>query len=545
MLERMRTDQEVVPSDTTRGRDHTPAPTPDRRRHWFVSWNPFRQETSPSPTREIGQPEEQDAQPTQPVDWGYYVAISLAFLGIAAVAVVTMYVSYSAQHAFTESIKGGGQAQEQANQFAAAAWDIAAIAFAVLGLATAMRGDSALRARVGNIACAAASVAMNGAQVSAPEGAEPHVLAGHLLVWLGPPLLYAATTDMIIMEIQRRSMERRGLPLEHASIWSVLSVLLRGVVGVLLWLGRLVFSPFKTISLFRQWYLAEVAYAPGRTVESDKAREALEAASAARGFAEEVERQSAAAIAEAQADYTRRANEAEQAADDAIREARAAEKTRAEESIRKERERATAGITAERERATDAITKAEARVEELEAAHALALQQLQKDHTVALQRLSEEHTRAIGALQDTVSGQRQELERLRPALEQAQASATQGAEHARALQEARGQLEREQQARTRIDQQVRSLRTETDDLFARLSGNAQVQYLYDRLGRQGDPRHGDVHYISEIAQEFLDQYGVSLTPAKVTHYLRTYVSDSGLAASGVTGGSGDSMGGTQ
>lgn len=499
----------------------------------MVSWNPFRRGTSPS--REIGRPEDQeDGQPAQPVDWGYYIAITLAFIGIAAVAAVTMYVSYEAQHAFTTDIKGDHESQKQANELGAAAWDIAAAAFAILGLATAMRGDNALRARVGNIACALASVAMNGAQISAPENAEPHVLAGHLLVWLGPPLLYAATTDMIIMEIQRRSMERRGLPLENASLWSVVGVLVKAVVGVVLWFGRLVLDPFQTIKMFREWYLGEVAYAPNRTVESDKARKALEAASAAKGFAEEVERKSSSAIAEAQADYTRRANEAEQAAQDAIREARAAEKTRADEAIRKERERAT-----------DAIAKADARVEELEAAHALALQRLQEDHTAALQRLGQEHTRAIRALEDTVSGQRQEVERLRPALQEAQASAARGAEHARALEDTRGQLDREQQARTRVEQQARALRTETDDLFARLSGNSQVQYLYDRLGRLGDPRHGNPDYLSEIAQEFQERHGVSLTLAKIMHYIRIHLSETGPAASGVTGGSDDSMGGAQ
>ena len=165
-------------------------------------------------------------------DYGYGIAITIAFLGIIAVSAVTMYVSYEAQLLYTDLIKGDGQTAgagetSLAVRLAAAAWDVAAASFAILALATAMRGDNALRARIGNLACAVASVLMNGARLDVPDEAGLLAWMGHILVWMGPSLLYVGATDTIVWEIQRRAMERRNKPLEQASIWSVVNGLLR------------------------------------------------------------------------------------------------------------------------------------------------------------------------------------------------------------------------------------------------------------------------------------------------------------------------------
>ena len=480
-------------------------------------------------------------------DYGYGIAITIAFLGIIAVSAVTMYVSYEAQLLYTDLIKGEGQTAgagetSLAVRLAAAAWDVAAASFAILALATAMRGDNALRARVGNLACAVASVLMNGARLEVPPDAGLLTWMGHILVWMGPSLLYVGATDTIVWEIQRRAMERRNKPLEQASIWSVVSVLLRAVLGVLLWILRLIFSPWKTVTLFRSWYLSEVAYAPGRTLEGDKARKAIEEASQAQGFAEEVERKSAAAIAEAEADYTRRANEAEQQAQEEAERVRSEETARADEAIRTERQRATEGIEAERARANTAIAEAEARTQELERKYEQDRGSLGSQYEQALQQLREEYEQKVASLESQATDYRQDQERVRAEMARLRSAAAQGEEHARELASVKSSLEEEQQGRQRAEQHVSALATEQQNLFDRLSGRAQVEYLYTRLGRHGDSRYGDPAASNEIAQEFVNR-GVALTQAKVAHYIRTFVSESGPTVSSATTGSDASMGG--
>lgn len=528
-------DQASMPEThgTVRDGDGTP------RNFTMVSWNPFRHGSSTTKTPK--DQEQEDGTPTQ-VDRGYNVAITLAFIGIIAVTAITMYVSYEAQLLYTDMIKGQGPEPSLAVRLAAAAWDVAAASFAVLALATAMRGDNALRARVANLACAVASVLMNGARIDVPADSGLLVWTGHILVWMGPSLLYVIGTDMIVWEIQRRAMERRGKPLEQASIWSVIAVLVQVLIGVLLWFVRLLFSPWKTFTLFRQWFLAEVAYAPGRTLESDKARKALAEATKAKAVVAEIESRSAAAITEAESDYARRANEAEERASAEVARVRSKEKARAEEAIRKERQRATDAITAERDRANTAISEQASRVEELERGHGQDREGLKAQYDQALTQLRSEYDQKVHALESAVTDHQRDQERLRSELERVRASATQGEQYGRELESVRTSLAAAQQGRQSAERQVDAQREQVQELFDRLSGRGQVEYLYTRLAREGDTRYGDQARFNEIAQEFVDR-GVALTPAKVAHYIRTYVSESGLTGTDATAGSDDSMGG--
>ncbi|MFE9247173.1 hypothetical protein [Nocardiopsis sp. NPDC006938] len=509
-----------------------------------MSWNPFRTKRRARTLKSS----EEDQQSQKATDRGYNVAITLAFAGIIAVTAITVYVSYEAQLIYTAMIKGEDyQGPEADPSFAvrlgAAAWDVAAASFAVLALATAMRGDSPVRARIANLGCAVASLLMNGARIDLPLEPGLLVVAGHILVWMGPSLMYIVGTDIIVWEIQRRALQRRGKTTETPSMWSLIALLAQVVLGVLLWFVRLIFAPKETSTLFRRWFLAEVAYAPGRTVESDKARKALEQASQAQGFAEEVERKSAAAIAEAKADFARRANEAEESAAAEVTRVTAAEKERAEERIRAERERASAAITAERERANTAIAEQTSHVKKLEQGHLSERAQLEAKRDQALTTLRTEYDRQVAELESTVTSQQQDQERLRTELSRVRAEATQGVEYGRELKATRQQLVQEQQNRTRVEQRAAVMAQDQQELFARLSGRAQVEYLYTRLERLGDPRHGDETRVAEVAQEFIDRHGVALTPAKVVHYIKIIMSESGLADSSVTRGSGDSMGG--
>lgn len=437
-------------------------------------------------------------------DYGYGIAITIAFLGIIAVSAVTMYVSYEAQLLYTDLIKGEGQTAgagetSLAVRLAAAAWDVAAASFAILALATAMRGDNALRARIGNLACAVASVLMNGARLDVPDEAGLLAWMGHILVWMGPSLLYVGATDTIVWEIQRRAMERRNKPLEQASIWSVVNGLLRAVLGVLLWLIRLVFSPWKTVTLFRSWYLAEVAYAPGRTLEGDKARKALEEASKAQGFAEEVERRSAAAIAEAEADCARRVNEAEQQAQERIQQIEKNAIEQVEAATAEQTERAQSKVASE-------------------------------------QRLREQ-------LQSEMNRLRHELDQTASHLREARSEAEQGHGYEQQLSQTRQELDRVQRLHSEALGTMRVQQQETDILFAQLSGRQQAEHLYARLARVGDPRYGDPNAVHELAEEFLRQ-GVKIESAHtVARYIREHMSESGPQLASVASGSNDSMGG--
>ena len=432
-------------------------------------------------------------------DNGYLLTISIAFALLIGVAAATMYVSFAAQVDYISAHKDDGPAV----YLAAVSWDLAAVVFGLLGLATAMRGDSALRARMGNLLCVAASVAMNAAPATWDD-------PGSMLVWVGPPLLYAGVSDTIILEVQRRAMDKRGLENKHASIWGVLALILWGIVGVIAWVLRLVFAPKETIVKFRQWYLAEVAYAPGRTVAGDQAAAAELRAGSAEEIAERVRDESRAAVEAAEARATARIREAEQEAQERIQqtEEHAAEQV---EAVRSEQaERADSGIAAERR-----------------------LREQQQD----------QHQAVVEELESETNRLRRELDRTATNLREARAEAEQGRGYERQLTEVRAELDRTERLRSEALASVRQQQEENTILFAALSGRQQVEHLYDRLARHGDPRHGDPARVHELAEEFLRQ-GVKIESANtVARYLREHLSESGPQLAAVAGGSDASMGG--
>src|SRR5699024_12661030 len=128
-----------------------------------------------------------------------------------------------------------------------------AVVFGLLGLSTSMRWDSALGARIGNLLCVAASIMMHAAPATWGD-------PGSMLVWVGPPVLYAGVSDTIILEVQRRAMAKRGLENKHASIWSVFAIILWGVFGFLAWCVRLCFAGKETIAKFKACSLQAVPY---------------------------------------------------------------------------------------------------------------------------------------------------------------------------------------------------------------------------------------------------------------------------------------------
>ena len=132
--------------------------------------------------------------------------------------------------------------------------DAAALVFACLGVALALHGRHAIRARVLNVASAGASVFMN--VIAAAPGWRD------LAVWTMPPAAYALASDTLIGVVRAWVIARHQeldprLAAEEATLLAVAG-------GLLLWLLRLSIAPASTLQGFRTWVLEECPVAPGR-----------------------------------------------------------------------------------------------------------------------------------------------------------------------------------------------------------------------------------------------------------------------------------------
>jgi hypothetical protein len=132
--------------------------------------------------------------------------------------------------------------------------DAAALVFACLGIALALHGRRALRARALNLAAVGASVFMNA--IAAAPGWR------NLAIWAMPPVAYALASDTLIGVVRTRALARHlqfgaALAADAATPLAVLG-------GLALWLLRLVLAPASTLAGFRTWVLEECPVAPGR-----------------------------------------------------------------------------------------------------------------------------------------------------------------------------------------------------------------------------------------------------------------------------------------
>jgi hypothetical protein len=128
--------------------------------------------------------------------------------------------------------------------------DAAALVFASLGIALALHGRRALRARTLNLASVAASVGMN-ALAAAPGWRDT-------AIWTLPPVAYALASDTLIGVVRARAIARHhGHPADTATPLIILG-------GLLLWLLRLALAPASTLAGFRAWVLDQCPVAPGR-----------------------------------------------------------------------------------------------------------------------------------------------------------------------------------------------------------------------------------------------------------------------------------------
>jgi Protein of unknown function (DUF2637) len=173
-----------------------------------------------------------------------------AMAGLAVLAAAAALVSYQAQY----QLVAGYKHAPVVAAVQAAIPDVAALVFASLGIALALHGRRAVRARALNVAAVATSVAMN-ALAAAPGWRA-------LAVWVLPPVAYALASDTLIGVVRAWAIARQQQL--GARLAGEEQTPLAIVGGLLLWWLRLVLAPASTLAGFRRWVVQECPVAPGR-----------------------------------------------------------------------------------------------------------------------------------------------------------------------------------------------------------------------------------------------------------------------------------------
>ena len=173
-----------------------------------------------------------------------------AAAGLCVLAAAAAAVSFTAQYRMAEAARH----LPAIAALEAAIPDAAALVFACLGIALALHGRRALRARALNLASVAASVFMNA--IAAAPGWR------NLAIWAMPPIAYALASDTLIGVVRAWALARHqqltaALADQEATPLAVLG-------GLVLWLLRLALAPASTLAGFRAWVLEECPVAPGR-----------------------------------------------------------------------------------------------------------------------------------------------------------------------------------------------------------------------------------------------------------------------------------------
>jgi Protein of unknown function (DUF2637) len=170
--------------------------------------------------------------------------------GLAVLAAAAAVVSYQAQY----QLVAGYKHAPVVAAVQAAIPDVAALVFASLGIALALHGRRAVRARALNVAAVGTSVAMN-ALAAAPGWRA-------LAVWVLPPVAYALASDTLIGVVRAWAIARQQQL--GARLAGEEQTPLAIVGGLLLWWLRLALAPVSTLAGFRRWVVQECPVAPGR-----------------------------------------------------------------------------------------------------------------------------------------------------------------------------------------------------------------------------------------------------------------------------------------
>jgi hypothetical protein len=140
--------------------------------------------------------------------------------------------------------------------------DAAAVVFACLGIALALHGKRAIRARLLNVASIAVSVFMN--TIAAAPGWRA------VAIWAMPPAAYALASDTAIGVVRAWAIARHKALNERLADDGMTPLTIVG--GLLLWLLRLALAPASTLAGFRAWVIQECPVAPGRRAPHPAAR---------------------------------------------------------------------------------------------------------------------------------------------------------------------------------------------------------------------------------------------------------------------------------
>ena len=173
-----------------------------------------------------------------------------AAAGLCLLAAAAAVVSFTAQYRMVDATRRLAVVAG----LEAAIPDAAALVFACLGIALALHGRRAIRARLLNVASVGTSVFMNA--IAAAPGWR------NLAIWAMPPIAYALASDTLISVVRAWALARHQHL--HAALAGDTATPLAILGGLILWLLRLALAPGSTLAGFRAWVLAECPVAPGR-----------------------------------------------------------------------------------------------------------------------------------------------------------------------------------------------------------------------------------------------------------------------------------------
>jgi hypothetical protein len=165
--------------------------------------------------------------------------LRLAGVAVGLVAVAAAAVSYEAQWRLVYRDKH----EIGVSYIQAAIPDLGSLVFACFGIALALHGRRAVRARLLNLLCVGISLAMN-AFAAAPGWRD-------LAIWVMPSAVYALASDTLIGVIRAYVIARQK---RLRTVLADDGITLAHIVGaVLLWLLRLAVAPPSTLKGFHLW----------------------------------------------------------------------------------------------------------------------------------------------------------------------------------------------------------------------------------------------------------------------------------------------------
>lgn len=393
--------------------------------------------------------------------------LTLAGLIITAALLGSAFVGYEAQRLFAAANNHDpntvATTADQARAVIIAALpDLGWVGMALVALVAALRGQSSLRARVGVIVFFGLSL---GAQVLYA----PRTVEG-ILVAVVAPLTMAWMLETWIVEVRRWAAARRNLDITETPILTGVLVALvrfiRGGVGLLLWCVRLGFDRTGTWRGVRSWVLDTAPLAPGRTLASQRAAEALALAEGATLTTKQVQQEAAAERLALEA----KAREDRQAAEQLLAQAE-------QQAARK-----LAEVQQEAERRVHALTEAAA-------GDARAQADLLHRRETELAQVTSERDRAVVGAQRT---------------------------H-RAESETR-------EVRAQLDDRRRMF-----ELLCQYAGaRAVLRAQYEALRLAGDQRYGDRDAVPDLARVWAP--GVGITEQTARRYLLEHITDPAVGA---------------